>query len=142
MSSILPDSFSLQESVSLESEEEIMPSKTYGIDFQEGRMRGVIDGKEAIQQFIYNTIRTPRYKHFIYPDYFGCEIHDVIGKDYSEPLMRTEIERTIKEALIYDERIENVSDFVITVQDDEINVQFTVDTIEGLITIKEAFKNV
>lgn len=141
--SLLPKSVLVaQERMTAEADQKIMPSKTYGIDFQAGRMRGTIDGKEAIQQFIYNALRTPRYKHFIYPNYYGCEIHEVIGKDYSEPLMRTEIERTIKEALIYDERIESISNFVIAVNDDEIHVEFIVDTIEGLITIQEAFKNV
>lgn len=118
-----------------------LPSKTYAFDFTTGEIRGNVDGREAIRQFIQKAIRTPRYQYLIYPRSYGCEIHSLIGQGYTSAFIESEMIRMITEALIYDERIERVRDFHIEQSDDRIRIAFQVDTTEGTISIEEVMTN-
>lgn len=122
--------------------DKIKPSKTYKLDFNNKRIPGFIDGKEAVKQFIKKAMVTARYKFDIYNSDYGCEINEIIGQNLSENLLKAEIERVIKEALIYDERIQEVYDFKININKDlkdSVNVDFTVDSVEGILEISEVF---
>lgn len=124
-------------------EAETEPSKTYYFDFETGRIgRRLIDGIEAIEQFIKKTIKTARFKYPIYSDEYGCEMEDNIGANVSRGFLESETIRTITEALVYDDRIEDVGEFEITFDGDEMNVYFKVTSIEGTIEIREVFNNV
>jgi len=46
-------------------------------------------------------------------------------------LFETEVKRTIREALVYDERINGVRDFDIRKEGDKVFIAFTVDSIYG-----------
>ncbi|OKO91415.1 putative phage related protein [Geobacillus proteiniphilus] len=109
----------------------IGPSKTYRIDFERGELGGIIDGDEAILQFIQKAIMTARSRFFIYNDEYGCEIEDIIGKNVSNELLEEEIPRLIKEAIEYDDRIESASNFIIERSGDQIQVTFTVTLTNG-----------
>lgn len=95
------------------SEEEIeiitIPTNTFKVDFDKNRIKYLFDGIEALKQAIYKILMTERYKYVIYDWDYGIEIEDLIGmpKGY----VKTEIERRIKEALLQDDRIEDVFDF-------------------------------
>jgi hypothetical protein len=123
-------------------EAEQQPSRTYKIDFDTGRIGGIIDGREAIEQFIIKTIRTARYRYLIYSDDVGCEIEDLIGSDISWELFKSECMRTITEALIYDDRINRVYDFSFRQEEDGVYIDFSVDTVEGTLEISEVFNRV
>ncbi|MED4973644.1 MULTISPECIES: DUF2634 domain-containing protein [Geobacillus thermoleovorans group] len=109
----------------------IGPSKTYRIDFERGELGGIIDGDEAILQFIQKAIMTARSRFFIYNDEYGCEIEDIIGKNVSNELLEEEIPRLIKEAIEYDDRIESASNFIIERSGDQMQVTFTVTLTNG-----------
>lgn len=104
----------------------IAPLKTHGFDFGAGTYTGIIDGRDAILQFIYKAVRTARYRFPIYGYDYGCELEDLIGQDVSQALLETEIPRVIKEALIYDDRIESVGGFTVTRDSDKLFVSFSV----------------
>lgn len=103
-----------------------LPLKTYGFDFDGGTYLGVIDGRDALLQFIYKAVKTARYRFPIYGWDYGCELEDLIGQDVSQALLETEIPRVIKEALIYDDRIEGVGGFSITRDSDKLYISFSV----------------
>ena len=86
-----------------------MPSKTYKIDFDKNRARGIFDDVKSLTQAIYKILITKRYKFEIYDWNYGIEIDDLIGmpKEY----VKIEIERRIKDALSIDDRIEEVCEF-------------------------------
>ncbi|MEW5321345.1 DUF2634 domain-containing protein [Geobacillus thermoleovorans] len=106
-------------------------SKTYRIDFERGELGGIIDGEEAILQFIQKAIMTARSRFYIYNDEYGCEIEDTIGKNVSNELLEEEIPRLIKEAIEYDDRIESASNFIIERSGDQMQVTFTVTLTNG-----------
>lgn len=104
------------------------------VDTDSFEIGGIIDGKDAIRQFIRKAILTPRFRHPIYNSQYGCELDDLVGQDISAELLHTEIQRIITEALIYDDRISSVSNFVIERTGDQLYVTFDVQTVEGVIS--------
>ena len=114
---------------------EIQTSRTYALDIDIGQIKGIVDGRQAIEQFIRKAIFTPRFVHKIYTDAYGCEVPSMIGKGFSNEFLRSEVKRMITEALIYDSRISKVYNFDIKPNGDEIFVSFTVDTMAGVIEI-------
>ncbi|NOU98490.1 DUF2634 domain-containing protein [Paenibacillus planticolens] len=111
----------------------IGPSKTYEIFGPPYEVGGVIDGSAAIRQFIRKAIATARSRFMIYNSQYGCEIADLIGQDTPMELLQAEVPRIIREALIYDDRINNVSNFVLGRAGDQLSVSFDVTTSEGVI---------
>ena len=116
----------------------IQPSKTYALDFNTGEIKGMVDGRKAMEQFVRKAITTIRFIHPVYTDAYGCEVRTMIGKGFTDAFLRSEIKRMITEALIYDSRINKVYEFAITPKGDEIFVKFSVDTVEGILGIEEA----
>src|SRR5690606_2927338 len=113
----------------LDIEEEQQPSLTYGIDFDRGRVVGMVDGLEAVKQAVFLILQTERYRHLIFTPDYGCELEGLIGRD---PLfVQSEIKRRIREALLQDDRIEDVTNFDIQINGDSALVRFTVVTTFG-----------
>ena len=109
------------------------PTKTYKLNFDTGRMYGTVDGKDALKQFIYKTIITTRFRFPIYNDQYGCELEDLIGEDIPFELLKSDVSRVIKDALIYDDRINEINDFTVIKENDKLFISFTVDSIYGEI---------
>lgn len=108
----------------VEIEAEQQPSLTYRIDFEQGRVVGMVDGLEAVKQAVYLIMQTERYEHLIYSPDYGSELKGLVGKEPA--FIRSEMKRRITEALLQDDRIEDVADFEIEVNGDSALVRFTV----------------
>ena len=113
-----------------------MPTLTYKMDLEQHRVRNYADGVPAMRQAIFKILQTERYQHKeIYSDNYGVEFKDLFGMptSYCVP----EIERRIKEALLWDERITNVYNFVFSLKKrGVVGVTFNADTIFGSTTIE------
>lgn len=106
------------------------PSRTYKMHLDADTVRGYTDGLEAMKQVIYNILSTERYQYIMYSGNYGVELRDLYGEPVSYVL--PELERRIIEALTWDERIENVSDFEFdTSKKGRVHVRFTVHTVFG-----------
>lgn len=121
-------------------DDELTPSKTYRLDMENKRITGSIDGVEAIRQHIYKVLSTERASFSIYGTYeginYGVEKERFIGKNFS--FIVSDIERTINDALLQDERILGVKDFVIgDPTGDTLTISCTVSTILGDVVINE-----
>lgn len=117
-------------------ESEDMPSRTYEMDWINGRILSKkIDGREAIKQFVFKTLFDPRFTLIIYSDDYGNEIQEVLEAGYTDEAVETELTRAIREALIYDERITGVDSFKFERVDDKLLVDFRVLTAEGEIIL-------
>lgn len=119
----------------------VKPLKTYKFDLETGEITSMIDGLDAIRQFIAKTLNTMRYNFVIYSNDYGCEVTELLGKGFDSGFTRAEIVRMITEALIYDDRINNVYDFDISFAVDCVDVSFKVDTVEGTLEMKEVYRN-
>ncbi|ENL8761325.1 DUF2634 domain-containing protein [Listeria monocytogenes] len=114
-------------------------SKTYEIDFVNKKMTGrIIDGLEAIRQFVHLAIQVSRFKYPAYSDDYGSELFDLITDEEStEELIENEIPRLISEAIEYDDRIEVVDNFVIEKVSGSFHISFDVTTSEGVLEVQE-----
>lgn len=95
-----------------------IPTRTYALNLDTGEINGIIDEEDAIRQFIRKAILTARFRFLIYNDEYGCELEELIGQDVPFELLQSEIPRVITEALIYDDRIKDVSYFDIQRESD------------------------
>ncbi len=110
------------------------PSLTYKLDFERKRISGKIDNEEAIMQLVMKILYTERYAYVIYSSQYGVELDRLIGKDYD--FIVSDLERTITEALLADDRILSITDFVAEqTAIDRMTVTFTVNSVVGSANI-------
>lgn len=106
------------------------PTKTYKMNLQTNRIRGYVDGQEAMKQAIYKILQTERYQYIMYSWNYGIETLDLYGEPVS--YVCPELERRISEALLWDERIQSVDNFEFNVsKKGVIHVTFTAHTTFG-----------
>lgn len=104
------------------------PSKNYKIT-DSNRIVGFVDGLEAIKQAVFLILNIERYEYPIYSWDFGVELKDLIGQDVD--YVMAEAKRRITEALLQDDRIEEVDDFEFEVNKSKVQITFTVYTNYG-----------
>lgn len=109
------------------------PSYTYNINRNTNRISGYIDNKDALIQTIYLILQTERYESVIYNWYYGIEFDSLIGKN--RDYVTSELKRRIKEALMEDDRILDVINFVIEYKDEVASIQFLVQSNMGNVEI-------
>ena len=106
------------------------PSKQYRMDFDKLRIRDACDNLEAVRQAVFKILNTERYDFIIYSWDYGIELKDLYGQPHM--YVCPEITRRVKEALLQDDRITDVTDFEFdTSEQGVIAVSFTVHTIFG-----------
>ncbi|HBH0723061.1 TPA: DUF2634 domain-containing protein [Clostridioides difficile] len=107
------------------------PSKTFKLNIEKNRVDGICDDVEALKQTIFLILNTERYEHLIYSRNYGVELNDLIGEPISYVI--PELERRITEALIQDDRIENVDNFEFQNIKGKVQCRFSVHTKYGNI---------
>ncbi len=98
-----------------------------------GRISGMIDGREAAEQAIRKALVTLRYGSLIYDDQYGNELGEMIRDgEASRELIEESVPGMVKDALLPDTRVIEVSDFVTEFKDDGVYISFTAETIFGI----------
>lgn len=138
---MLPKSFDYMEETNPEEDDntETLPSNTYKMDLENGRVVGMTDGLDAVRQMVFKMLLTDRYSEIIYDENYGNDLFVLRGKpiDYAEVLTPDYIES----CLLQDDRVESVEDIVITQKDsDTLYASFTVNTVYGSIPIQTEVK--
>ena len=113
------------------------PSLTYRLDTNKERVRKYVDNIDSIEQAIYKILSTERYTYIAYNWQYGIELKDLFGQPKS--LVKAILPDRIKEALLIDDRIEDVLDFVFEdISKTELSVTFNVKAFgyEQMILIK------
>lgn len=132
MSGMLPESVDYFTQDEQSSNYEIMPAKTYRMDTRSRRIVGMIDGRDAVLQFIKKVLDTTKYAYEIYDWYYGNELKALVGKPYD--YICTEIPRIVREALMTDDRIKDCRDFTFQQTSiDSMQATWVVDTVYGEI---------
>lgn len=108
-----------------------LPTRTYKLDIGKGRCAGMIEGKEAMEQAIFKSLKTVRFAHPIYSDDYGFE--NMIG--HERLFVRGELPRRIKEALLQDERITGIENFHLDFEKDEAFASLTCLTLYGDVVV-------
>lgn len=120
----------VEEDLSEGYEVEEEPSLTWKLNFDSGRVAGMVDGIDAVRQAVYCILNTERYESLAYSWDYGVEFMDLFGEPMGYVL--PELERRVKEALTQDDRIEDVTDFSFDLSGKGVvKMAFTVKTIYG-----------
>ena len=111
------------------------PSKTYRLNVDTQTIVGFCDDRKAIEQAIYLILNTERFEWVIYSWNYGSELQGLFGKPI--PYVVSEIQRRIKEALLQDDRINGIENFIVTRNGNKLLVSFDVSTIKGVISFSK-----
>lgn len=115
-----------------------LPSLTYALDLDRGRIIGKTDGLKAVEQAIRKAIITPRWKCLVYDNQYGSELkNEITAKDASPELIESEIPRMVEDALKPDTRVLQVRDFAFSFEEDQCFISFTAETVYGTVLIEE-----
>lgn len=115
-----------------------LPSLTYRLDLDAGRIVGFVDRLDAVNQAIRKAIITPRFKCLIYDSQYGSEIEEaIIAESASQQYVIAAIEGFVRDCLKPDTRIKRLYDFIIELTGERCYLEFKADTIYGNTTIKE-----
>ena len=102
-------------------------------------LAGTINDINAVKQACFCILATEQDIHKIYDSNYGLQTFDLIGKDYS--YIASELKRRIREALMQDDRINDVRDFVIErVKKDGIHLSFVVECNYGDTSMDKTVK--
>lgn len=107
------------------------PSLDHKMHIGSGVISSTVQGRDAIAQSIYKRLYTQRYSHAIYSRDYGMELHDLYGMpmDYVQAVLPGRV----RDALLQDARISDVTDFVFIRKETALMVSFTAHTNAGEI---------
>ncbi len=124
------------ETEEVEVEESLKIPKEYEIDFTTGQLTGkIVEGVEAIKVWIYNALRTARYRYNIFSWDYGSEVEELIGHSYSQEYLNVEARRMVEDCLLINENITSITGFSISLVNDKLNANFTANTLLGEVKI-------
>lgn len=123
----------IENDTTIQTEQEKIP-KEYEIDFKTGQLTGMtVEGLEAIKIWIWITLQTPRYRHYIYSWDYGNEFEDLIGQGYTPEYIEAEAKRMTEDCLLINKNIQSISGFSVGMEGNELTVSFTANTLYGKI---------
>lgn len=112
------------------------PSKTYYLDRANKRIIGTVtDYLKTVEQAVYLILSTERYDYAMYSWDYGIELKDLFGQ-IKEVVIPNLINR-ITEALMRDDRINEVNNFKYRIDKSKYFISFTVVTKYGNVELKE-----
>lgn len=106
-----------------------LPSRTYKLDLENGRILGMVNGIDAIRQSAMKSILTPRYKCYAYDDQYGSEIGSLLSmQDISREYIQAEMPTLLEDCLLADGRIERIDELSFFFDADAADIQFDIYT--------------
>ncbi len=117
------------------SEEKILPSLTFEIDFEKKKIKGTIDDIESLKQSVFCRLMTVRGENRICDDNYGLPLFDLLGK--TAPLVYVLLANSITQTLLEDDRILAVSGFVFDTDRKSVTVSFFIQSVFGIVNFEE-----
>lgn len=119
--------------------EEQENTQTFDLNLTKNIIGGKIDGLEALRQSIYLRLSTEADQYIIYSYTYGINTLDLIG----QPMyyVAAVLPDRIRETLLSDNRITDVSDFEFEVERNKLTTKFIVHTIYGDFEAEKVVNN-
>lgn len=106
--------------------------REYGVDFSTGKLTGeIVEGIEALKVWIWNCLKTERYRFAIYSWQYGVEFEQYIGTTLSDEYIQNDCRAEIEDALKVNPYITGISDFSAEMTGTHLNITFTAETKLG-----------
>ena len=129
----------LEEEQQAEETKDLPLFKEMAIDFTTGEVLSkngeivFLEGKEALNVWIWKALKTERNKYLIYSDSYGNDLAENIGQIYDKTTKDALMINEIKECLSVNPYITNIYNFNIETKEEGRHpiISFNVDTIYG-----------
>lgn len=108
-----------------------------GLPVWRGGSPVIVEGADAVRLWAMTALRTMRYHHAIYSGQFGSELSTLIGQGWSSDIKTAEAPRMVREALLVNPYVSDVSDIVVEFADDTLRISATLKTIYGEVQVGE-----
>lgn len=112
--------------------------RTYKMDFENKRIKGMTDGQDAVAQATFKALQTKRYAFLIYDDDYGCDIFNKIGKlNLTDEYLASDIPAMIEDCLLYLEGVVGVGECEFEITDrDSVSITFEAQTEFGDLDVE------
>ncbi|MBS4960827.1 MAG: DUF2634 domain-containing protein [Clostridiales bacterium] len=94
-----------------------------------------VTGNDAIRVWIWNALKTVRRRYKVFTWDYGCDVENLIGRDYSEQVKQMEAKRYIEECLLIHPYILAVNNIETDFSEDKLQITCNVTTIYGELLI-------
>lgn len=88
-------------------------------------------GKEAVMVWAWKALQTPRFKHEVYTWDYGCDVESLIGQPFTDDLKQSEATRYIRECLLTNPYITDVTDVSVSFDEGTLNMSCSIETVYG-----------
>lgn len=109
----------------IDAESTVIPSGSWLMSNDLTRCTEQVSGVDDLRQCIYFMLSTEQNQFFIYNWDYGIELRDLFGEPHSYVI--GELQLRIKDCLLQDDRITDVTDFEFTENQNKLHVSFTVN---------------
>lgn len=94
-----------------------------------------VEGAEAVRLWAMTALHTMRYHHAIYSGQFGSELSTLIGQGWSSDIKTAEAPRMVREVLLVNPYVTDVTDIAVDFTDDKLQISATLKTIYGEVRV-------
>lgn len=134
--SILPTFLSSSAIQSAATASQLKMPKEYGVDFSTGQLTGqIVEGKEALKVWIWNCLKTQRFRFPIYSWDYGADLEQYIGQTVTEEFLNTDCENEIKEAMLVNPFITGITNFSASFAGSRLKISYTAETRFGDVEV-------
>jgi hypothetical protein len=95
----------------------------------------IISGQRAVLVWAWKALHTPRFRYEIYTWDYGNEAESLIGQAYTEELKRSEAARYVRECLLINPYISDISNVSVIFADGTMSISCTIETVYGEVNL-------
>lgn len=95
----------------------------------------IIEGAKAVKVWAWNALHTVRFRYEIFSWDYGNEAESLIGQPYSQELKESEAARYVRECLIVNPYITDVTNISVSFSGDALAISATLATIYGEVNL-------
>lgn len=115
------------------------PTKTYALDFENGRIVGRTDGLAAMVQAVRKMLTTARYGERIYSGDYGSELESLIGRPFA--YAKAKARAILEDAFAADSRIRGIRRIdVVQTETDAVEIRVVVLTEYGEVYVEHGIR--
>jgi len=94
-----------------------------------------VTGKDAVLVWAWKALNTPRFQLEIYTWNYGNEAENLIGQPFTDDLKQSEAVRYVRECLLVNPYITDVTDISVSFTDGTLTISCTLNTVYGEVKI-------
>lgn len=94
-----------------------------------------VTGARAVLVWAWNALHTERFAHDVFSSGYGPEFAGLIGQSYTEEVRQSEAIRIVRETLLVNPYITNVTQVSVSFEDSTLHLHCKITTVYGEVTV-------